>query len=603
MIMTKFNLVVNIEVAEDKGEDANLAEDFGQAFLMGVFDGLGGRSAGYGGQTGGRIASEEASKISQSFFKQWSGKITVENAIKLQEEICQSLKLKADINMPKTSSRLKGSLVEHKLCTTIALASILKQQTQEKIFEANLAWMGDSRIYFLSPTKGLQQLTKDDLVTPKDALEILRQDPPMSQYLTADINPKWQIHFQHYRIEEIGCFLVCTDGCFQYVSAPWEFEKLLLDTLSQSEGEKMDNNNWKQLIEQKYRDIKQDDVSLILYPIGFNSIKHLKNAYQERLQYLQENFLSPNANTRYENLQILWAKYRNNYEYYFQFIKDIQPSLPSIQEPQQRATDLSPVVGDSSSVTSKSSSFSTNMFQGLTQAFKHKATANAEKIKNLLDRANSCYDNNQLKEAEDLCNQVLTLDADQSECKYLLGLIYTKFGFREINYSQKLHLFQKAAFRWEEVLSKNHGEKIIEVSRNLGFIYYHLKEWSKAVLFYQKFFNSPGAEKLDDWEKHLDAFVISLRAIGNKNEPANAAIQFCLRLTGNSILPYGKNAYPYYFMAVLQQIEGELNAAWNSIQRAMEISQSPSSGVNYEMRQKVEQKYQEIQNQSNYRMF
>ena len=39
MIMSKFNFVVNIEVAEDKGEDANLAQDFGKTFLMGVFDG------------------------------------------------------------------------------------------------------------------------------------------------------------------------------------------------------------------------------------------------------------------------------------------------------------------------------------------------------------------------------------------------------------------------------------------------------------------------------------------------------------------------------------------------------------------------------------
>ena len=59
MVMTKFQFVVNLEVAENKGEDDNLIEYFErtQIYLMGVFDGLGGRSAGYGGQTGGRIAS------------------------------------------------------------------------------------------------------------------------------------------------------------------------------------------------------------------------------------------------------------------------------------------------------------------------------------------------------------------------------------------------------------------------------------------------------------------------------------------------------------------------------------------------------------------
>jgi Serine/threonine protein phosphatase len=593
MTMTRFNLVVNIEVAQDKGEDANLApveEDFGPTFLMGVFDGLGGRSAGYGGKTGGRIASEVASQISKRFFKQWHDKITPENVIQLQQEICQSLKNQADTYMPRTSSRLKGSLVEHRLCTTIALASIPKQQGQEKIFEADLAWMGDSRIYFLSPTKGLQQLTKDDLVTSKDALEMLRQDPPMSQYLTADINPRWQIRFQHYRFEEIGCFLACTDGCFQYFSAPWEFEKLLLDTLSQSEGEKMDNNNWQKLISQKYTEIKQDDVSLILYSVGFNGIKHLKNSYQQRFQYLQENFISPTANTRYEDVQTLWEKYRIDYEYYFQFIQDIQLI----------ATSKLPVSEDysSSAVASVTSSSSTNPFKEISQTSREKAAAKAEEIKILLDRANSCYDNDKLKESQDLCNQVLDIDPHHSECKYLLGLIYTRSAFLEIDCSRKQKLFQNAASYLEEVVRKNHGEEIIEASRNLGFIYYHLKQWDKAVFFYQQFFNSPGAENLDYWEEHLDSFVISLRSIGNKNEPANAAIQFCQRLI-SSILPNEKKAYLYYFMAVMQEIEGELNAARNSIETAMKICSS-SLEIKYESVQNLKQKYQEIQKRLNY---
>ncbi|MCL1471230.1 hypothetical protein [Argonema antarcticum] len=586
--MTYFNLVVNIEVAEEKGEDANLAEHFGQTFLMGVFDGLGGRSAGYDGKTGGRIASEVASQISKTFFiKQWYGNITPENVILLQQEICQSLKIKADTNMPRTSSRLKGSLVEHKLCTTIALASIPKQQGQEKIFEVNLAWMGDSRIYFLSPTKGLQQLTKDDLVTPKDALEMLRQDPPMSQYLTADINPRWQIHFQHYKIEEIGCFLACTDGCFQYVSAPWEFEKLLLDTLYQSTGDRMDTNNWQKLICQKYTDIKQDDISLILYPVGFNGIKHLKSTYQQRWQHLQENFISPTANTRYDDLQRLWSKYRIDYEHYFSSIQDIQQTT-NYKSPNSENHS-------SSLVTSTSSSLSTNTFQEITQSSKQKAAAKAEKIKNLLRNANYYYQKNQLKEAEDSCVRVLEIDPYQSESKYILGLIYTKTALYEIDSSRKEKWFKKAASYLEEI-RKDRAEKLIESLQTLCFIYYHLEQWDKAVYSYQECFKCPGAEKLDHWEEDLETFITSLRLILNRDEAANIAIQFCQRLDSN--LPYAKNAYPYYFIAVLQEIKGELNAAWNSIQTAVEIYNRSSHPmeIKYESLQKARQKYQEIMN-------
>jgi hypothetical protein len=275
--------------------------------------------------------------------------------------------------MRTTSSRLKGSLVEHKLCTTIALASISKQQNQDKTFEVNLAWMGDSRIYFLSPTEGLQQLTKDDLVTPKDAFEMLRQDPPMSQYLTADINPKWQIHFQSHTFQEQGCFLACTDGCFQYFSAPWEFERLLLETLDNSKSDSQAKDSWKDLIKQKYTEIKQDDVSFVIYPVGFQKISAIKDVYQNRLGYLQENFISDTNN--YDELKNLWEKYKPDYEHY----------LPSIQNVPQEA-----------------------------------------EIKKLLDDAESCHKNHQFEEGEKLCEQVLKLQPHNSDAKYLLEIIWQK---------------------------------------------------------------------------------------------------------------------------------------------------------------------------------
>ncbi|MBS9389440.1 MAG: protein phosphatase 2C domain-containing protein [Dolichospermum sp. WA123] len=374
--MTSFKAVVNLEVAENKGEDANLIETYKQTkiYLMGVFDGLGGRSAGYNDETGGRIASRIASEISKKFFTHYNGQITLANAIQLQDKICQALKKAADDhNMRTTSSKLKGSLVEHKLCTTIALASIPKQETTGNSFKVDLAWMGDSRIYFLSPSKGLQQLTKDDLVTPKDAFEMLRQDPPMSQYLTADINPKWQIHFQSHTFQEQGCFLACTDGCFQYVSAPWEFERLLLDTLFNSKGTTKETNTWEDLIEQKYTEIKQDDVSLIIYPVGFQKISAIKDVYQNRLGYLQENFISDTNN--YDELKNLWEKYKPDYEHY----------LPSIQNVPQEA-----------------------------------------EIKKLLDDAESCHKNHQFEEGEKLCEQVLKLQPHNSDAKYLLEIIWQK---------------------------------------------------------------------------------------------------------------------------------------------------------------------------------
>jgi hypothetical protein len=486
--------------------------------------------------------------------------------------------------MRTTSSRLKGSLIEHKLCTTIALASIPKQQTQDKIFEVNLAWMGDSRIYFLSPTKGLQQLTKDDLVTSKDAFEMLRQDPPMSQYLTADINPKWQIHFQNYRFEEPGCFLACTDGCFQYVSAPWEFERLLLETLSNSEGTKK-TNNWQGLIEQKYTEIKQDDVSLIIYAVGFQRTSAIKDVYQERLGHLRKNFISDTNN--YDELKNLWEEYKPHYEHY----------LPSIQ-------DSPPIshVSASEDESSTSGASTSKECKELTETFNEQKEA---KIKKLLDDANSYYANYQLSKAQELCEQALKLQPYNSAAKYLSGVIYYELAKQPCNYQQKPKYLNDAASQIEEVIEQL-SEKV-KAYQILGKIYYDLKDWEKAVEFYANFFDCKGSEKSIDFDYvnsrnfdlDLDSFIASLRQFQsnlNNRKPANSAIQFCRHIIDNSAsLSYANKPLIYYHIASLQEIEKEFNAALNSLKTLLELD------LDYSMRQKATQKYEDIFNRLNNR--
>jgi serine/threonine protein phosphatase PrpC len=300
-------LSLSIEVSTGKGEDKDLVYDDNSEFItMAVFDGLGGRSAGFDGMTGGQVASSEASIICKQILKQWNPVLTQDTAIDIQQRICQSLRSLVESKMSK--SRLSGTLTGKRLCTTIALASVAKEiDPNNNSCEVKLAWMGDSRIYFLSPNHGLQQLTVDDLEVDKDAFQMIREDPPMSQYLTADIPTKWQIHFVEEKLEERGCILVCTDGCFQYLPSPWDFENLLLQTLHDSQT----ISAWQELLAQRYQEIKQDDISLILYPIGFSSFEDLKQSYQPRLQNLiQEYNPKISSVSSYE----LWQKYRIDYE-------------------------------------------------------------------------------------------------------------------------------------------------------------------------------------------------------------------------------------------------------------------------------------------------
>jgi len=304
--MSNFLLNVNLEASSGSGEDSHLILSFndGLSSLIGVFDGLGGRSAGFDGLKGGQIASKEASQVSKKILSQWNGRLTEEIAHQIQSTICQHLKLQADAKMQK--SRLSGTLTGKRLCTTIALASI--NEREKGVYNIYLTWMGDSRIYLLSPSKGLQQLTVDDLEVRKDAFEMIREDPPMSQYLTADIPSNWGIHYDCETIEECGCILACTDGCFQYLPTPWDFEKLLIETLINATSPA----EWETFLVEKYNQIKQDDVSLILCPVGFANFEHIRDSYRSRYERL---FLTyNNVSNDIEALRQLWDTYRIDYE-------------------------------------------------------------------------------------------------------------------------------------------------------------------------------------------------------------------------------------------------------------------------------------------------
>ncbi|MEO0644651.1 MAG: protein phosphatase 2C domain-containing protein [Cyanobacteria bacterium J06650_10] len=302
-------LCIDIEASPGNGEDCHLIigdDDDIEFVVLGVFDGLGGRSAGFENRTGGQIASCQAARITESVIRQRGGAIASETISEMQSTICDKLKSDAESKMSK--SRLSGTLTGKRLCTTMVVASVPKIQGKvEEPFEIKLAWIGDSRAYFLSPDKGLQQLTVDDLEIEKDAFEMIREDPRMSQYLTADIPNDWIMHFSVKTISQRGCLVVCTDGCFQYISTPWDFERLLIETLSITES----LEKWQGLLHEKYESIKQDDTSLLLYPIGFENFSELSKSYQERTNSLSTLYDSDSYNGSLDNL---WEIYRGDYE-------------------------------------------------------------------------------------------------------------------------------------------------------------------------------------------------------------------------------------------------------------------------------------------------
>lgn len=339
-----FPLIVEIELKEGAGEDACVSLALQKRQIVGVFDGLGGSSSGSGNETGGRIAATTVQQTTCNFLKQKGGAIAPESVKELQQKLRQVLQAKKASALP--ASRIIGSLVKNKLCTTLALASFSAGRSGRKLsvtHDLDIAWIGDSRIYFLSPKKGLQQLTQDDIEVEKDAFELLREDSKMAQYLSADMPSGWEINFRRKNVELPGLVIACTDGAFHYLETPWQFEILLLESLLTSASVE----EWRALLNNQYQKIKRDDTSIVIASIGFdNNFEVTKGAYQERLAFLQDTF---SDEENFVELEEHWFSYRGLYEEKISnrlLLPNIQANIREEREQTEAVDTLVPAAED-----------------------------------------------------------------------------------------------------------------------------------------------------------------------------------------------------------------------------------------------------------------
>lgn len=526
-------LTISLETSTGNGEDNYLTyEDESGSVTIGVFDGLGGRSAGFDGQKGGRIASTFASQTAESLLKDWKGNLTTANAIQLYNSIKTALKSEADAKMPV--SRLKGTLAGKRLCTTVALANVSKCK-QGKL-RVKTAWMGDSRIYFLSENQGLQQLTLDDLEVKKDAFEMIREDPPMSKYISADSNPEWQINYSEINIDEQrGCFLACTDGCFQYLSTPWDFERLLLETLSIADS----YQQWQCLLTEKYQQIKQDDVSLLIYPIGFshpNDIREVKDSYKFRYQTLDSTYSSNISG--FDDLVKLWSSYRNNYEARLiqiqvqiqgssELIANVEVSqstdrvASAINEKKETSNEKqlveveSPIEINENAVGKEPQlpSFLSNrasVIKDVGDSISHEAN----EIVELYSEGFRLQSLSKYQEAIQIYSRIISLNPHNIDTNFQLGIIYSSQGE-----------FDNAISYLEIVnnLQSTYGVKssyLCEALINLARAYYEKNHYAKACIAFEQIVQSSHT-KLD--ENNMQLYADALRKIERHSD----AITIC----------------------------------------------------------------------------
>ena len=270
--------------------------------FISVFDGCGGLgSRKYpiaDNHTGAFLASRAACSAVYSMFENKENAITGDNLKKAIVDKLYDLKQKTDDGKPE----LVGSMVKT-FPTTMVMAYAQKADAGVK---GKFWWAGDSRGYILN-TKGLTQMTRDDIKGDDDAFENLYNDAPLSNLI--HISGDFKINEKAFEVKEPSVIIVATDGTFGYLPSPMHFELMILDTLMNAKSVA----EWEEALENKFNEISGDDATIIMTGCMLDSsFKNLKEMFKKRFAYLSG--LLAGAKTR-EQLEEIWKKsYKAVYE-------------------------------------------------------------------------------------------------------------------------------------------------------------------------------------------------------------------------------------------------------------------------------------------------
>lgn len=309
---------IYLEKIEKKGEDAQpLISIDNSNILLGVFDGLGGAGSiqkyrideDQEYKSGAYVASRVTHKMVEWFFSYYNLHSLIElqitkkefnffTAFPLKKEkpsseiikktieaflshlkkmLLEELNYKEDMYADKEKvSKLKSKSV-NLLPTTMSLLYSTNIENKKIIFSF---WAGDSRSYKLD-SNGLMQLTCDDIDEIDGSLDSINSNSPMNNYI--NISKKFHINYDFFIEDESKKILISsTDGAFGVFDTPILFESAILNTLQKSNNIKM----WKSKLEFMLKSRQNDDISIIIYPIGFNNFDEIKQFYKSRNQFL-----------------------------------------------------------------------------------------------------------------------------------------------------------------------------------------------------------------------------------------------------------------------------------------------------------------------------
>ncbi|WP_160050179.1 MULTISPECIES: protein phosphatase 2C domain-containing protein [unclassified Nocardiopsis] len=304
------------EKVPEHGEDAEPLLEHHVASgrgVVGVFDGAGGAGSSVARtDSSGRRASSAwvASRVAALVTGEWFRTTVSQPALDEEDEVGQLERELGDalsLMRPGERSRLNGRMVRPMPTTMAAVTYCLRGDR----VEARALWAGDSRVYALDPGHGLMALTRDH-TDEQDALEQIRQDPPMTNMLTA--SGRFRVQTSRTALSAPVVLVCATDGFFGHVVTPHLFELHLLRALEAA----ADAESLGALLEERVRGYTADDATLAAVALGFDSFEDVRTAYLGRLHTLVDEYgpVPPvqDAEDHRRWQEESWRRYRTAYE-------------------------------------------------------------------------------------------------------------------------------------------------------------------------------------------------------------------------------------------------------------------------------------------------
>lgn len=249
-------------------------------------------------RTSAYLGSRLIKTVCENFFRVHYDELceSMENPRLLMAEL--KSELTRELNKYVTDNGLKN-IVKGKSMQMLpsTLAAVVYRQLEDRT-DALVISAGDSRAFVLTPEAGLQQISTDDVFEGVDAYD---KSATMTNNIRQD--GEFHINYGYISLPSRCVLLVCSDGCFDYMSTPMELEFWLevaidrcedvLDPSKDSLGEQFGNILVNRVL--------KDDCTMAGAILGYTDSAEMKLRFKSRALDLHEQYRKPHAQYEQES--------------------------------------------------------------------------------------------------------------------------------------------------------------------------------------------------------------------------------------------------------------------------------------------------------------